>query len=140
MRESMLDVARIWEIEDQLYALTGLTKNEACELLEDVEAELKEMGHLRSLQGGRPAKLEIKGIFVMLMMYYRHYLTLEALGALFNLNDSNVKRWIDSSEAALRTALAKKNLSHLIAPNRARPSRPPLSSIGKSISMALNSR
>jgi len=113
-----MDVTRIWSNEKQLHALTGMTKNEASEILPLFEEELKNLGRLNSISGGRPSKLDSKGILLMVLMFYRHYDTLEALGAMFNLSDSNVKRWIDSSEKALKTTLAKKNLSHLIVPKK----------------------
>jgi hypothetical protein len=134
-----MDVARIWSNEKQLHALTGLTKIEALEILPLFEMELKQKGRLNFQDGGRPAKLDANGILLMLMMFYRHYDTLEALGALFDLNDSNVKRWIDSSEQALKNVLEKKSLSHLIAPIRKSQSRKPLSNNERSISMGLSS-
>ena len=121
-----MDVARIWSNEKQLHALTGMTKNEASEILPVFEEELKNLGRLNSASGGRPSKLDSKGILLMLLMFYRHYDTLEALGAMFNLSDSNVKRWIDSSEKALKTTLVKKNLSHLILPKKKVTSSKPL--------------
>ena len=128
-----MDVARIWSNENQLHALTGMTKNEATEVLPVFTDELNNLGHLNSVSGGRPSKLDNKGILLMLLMFYRHYDTLEALGAMFDLSDSNVKRWIDSSEKALKLALAKKNLSHLIAPRQKAKSSNHLSNKRKSI-------
>lgn len=133
-----MDIVRIWGNENQLHTLTGLTKIEATEVLPLFEVELKQLGRLNTQEGGRPPKLDAKGIFLMLMMFYRHYMPIEGLGALFDLSDSNVKRWIDSSEVALRSVLEKKSLSHLIAPTRENPSMKPLSDNGKSILMGLS--
>ena len=74
----------------------------------------------------------------MLMMFYRHYISMEALGALFNLNDSNVKRWSNDAQGMLKKVLKKKNYSHLIVPDHKRKSRKPLNDTEKSILMGLN--
>ena len=133
-----MDVMRIWSNENQLHALTGMTMIEATEVLPLFTNELNKLGHLNSESGGRPAKLDNKGIFLMVMMFYRHYDTLEALGAMFDLSDSNVKRWIDCSEKSLKLALEKKSLSHLIAPQTKMTSSKPLSETRKTILMGLS--
>jgi len=133
-----MDTARIWSNSSQLKALTGLEMDEAKELVENFRCELSCMGHVHGTLGGRPPKHSPEGIFLMLMMYYRHYLTLEALGALFDLNDSNVKRWITDSENALRQILEKKSLSHLIAKPPSKSSLKSSHARKNSISMALN--
>lgn len=135
-----MDVIRIWNNDTQLHSLTGLTKYEAMNLLPDFESEMNQLGRLNSATPGRPAKLDVKGVLILMMMFYRHYITLDALAALFDLDNSNVKRWIESSEIALKTVLEKKSLSHLIAPDQKQKSSQPLSSNGKYISMVLNSR
>jgi len=135
-----MDITRIWSNDKQLQTLTGLEKNEAIEILAMFESEVKSQGRMEFQKTGRPAKLDTKGVLVMLMMFYRHYITLEALGALFNLSDSNVKRWLDSSEEILRSVLEKKSLSHLIAPNQKLISKEPLSDLRKSTLMALSNR
>jgi hypothetical protein len=135
-----MDIFRIWNNESQLHSLTGLTKNEAEEILPEFEIEMNHLGHLNSATPGRPAKHDVKGILIMMMMFYRHYITLEGLAAIFDLNNSNVKRWIESAQLAIKTVLEKKSLSHLIAPDQKKKSPEHLSDIGKSISMALNSR
>ncbi len=133
-----MDVSRIWNNESQLRALTGLTMREASSILPDFEAEMQTRGHLNSATPGRPTKLDGKGVLIMMMMFYRTYMTLDALAALFNLNNSNVKRWIDSAQIALKSVLEKKSLSHLIAQDQKKKSPECLTDIGKSISMALN--
>ncbi len=87
-----MDVARIWVSEKQFHALTGLTKSNAYDLLADFEEGLKEIGFLKEEGAGRRQRLDSKGLLLMLLMYYKHYDSLESLGALFNLNASNVKR------------------------------------------------
>jgi len=133
-----MDIHRIWNNDNQLHALTGLTKAEAIDLLQEFEHELKNKKDQKEGNGGRPAKLDNKGIFVMFMMFFRHYITFEALGALFDLNDSNVKRWIDVAQPTLKEVLKKKNYSHLIVPPQKKKSRRPLNNNEKSIWMALN--
>lgn len=134
-----MDVDRLWSNENQLHALTGLTKMEAEDLFISFKDEFETMEGQHRGPGGRPKKLDIKAIFVMLMMFYRHYISMEALGALFNLNNSNVKRWSDDAQKMLKDVLKKKNYSHLIVPDQRRKSRKPLNDMEKSILTGLNS-
>ena len=134
-----MNIENTWNDEKLLHAATGLTKNEAEELVIDFSRELELKKSNKNPSEGRPKKLDNKGLFLMLMLYYRHYPTFDLLAVVFELSSSNIKRWIDRSEAALKTVLAKKNLSHLIAPSQKKKSRKPLSGTQKSISMALNS-
>ena len=120
-----MDVDRIWLNENQLHALTGLTKKEAEDIFTSFNEEFEARESEFKGPGGRPKKLETKSIFVMLMMFYRHYISMEALGALFDLNDSNVKRWSDDAQGMLKKVLKKKNYSHLIVPDHKRKSRKP---------------
>lgn len=133
-----MDTVRIWNNANQLKALTGLEKVEAEEIVHGFRKELEALGHYPEGGNGRPAKHGPEGVFLLLMMYYRHYITLEALGALFDLSDSNVKRWISESEKALRDTLEKKSLSHLLPKLPPRISGKPFPPREKSISMALN--
>jgi hypothetical protein len=134
-----MDIDRIWANENQLHALTGLTTVEAQDLLFAFQEALTQQESDKRSAGGRPPKLNMKSAFVMLMMFFRHYITLEAVGALFDLDDSNVKRRIDQAQKTLRLILKKKNFSHLIVANQKRLSRKPLNSREKSILTALNS-
>ena len=103
-----MDVDRIWHNENQLHALTGLTKKEAEDIFTSFEEEFEARESQFKGPGGRPKKLDTRSIFVMLMMFYRHYISMEALGALFNLNDSNVKRWSDDAQGMLKKVLKKR--------------------------------
>ncbi len=134
-----MDTNRIWSNAEQLKSLTGLSKDEAEDLIVDFTSSLDTMKRSSKSNGGRPPKYDTKGILIMLMMYYRHYITYEAIGALFDLNGSNVKRWVDDAEKALRSSLAKKNLSHLVPKDPSKRLRRALTPAEKSISMALNS-
>ena len=106
-----MDVARIWDSEKQFHALTGITKSKAYDILDDFEKGLQEIGYLKDKGPGRVQRFDSKGLLLMLLMYYKHYDSLESLGALFNLNVSNVKRWIDRSEKILEQVLLKKSSS-----------------------------
>lgn len=110
-----MDVERIWSNEKQLHALTGLKLLEAEDLLKSFQSEVELKKEQAKGPGGRAAKLSDKEIFVMLMMFFRHYISLEALGALFDLDDSNVKRWIDEAQSMLLLLLKKKNYFHVLA-------------------------
>ena len=65
-------------------------------------------------------------------------ITLEAVGALFNLDDSNAKRRISEAQKTLKSILKKRNFSHLIVPSQKRLSRGPLNDNEKSILTGLN--
>ena len=134
-----MNIENTWNNESLLQAATGLTKIEAEDILIDFSKELDFGKDLQKKPEGRPKKLDNRGLFLLLMLYYRHYPTFDLLAVVFELDSSNIKRWIDRSEQTLRTVLAKKNFSHLIAPDQKRKSRKHLSDNGKSISMALSS-
>jgi hypothetical protein len=137
-----MDIKNIWSNEKKIKIATGLTLMEAHELIQDFEIELNakrlnKNGNSNN-NDGRPRKLDIRGIFLMLMLFNRHYLTIELLALVFGLDASNVKRWIDDSQEALKVVLVKKNFSHLIAPNKRKKSRKPFRRAGSSMLMALN--
>lgn len=138
----LMNIEKIWGHKKQLKAVTGLTHSEARELIKDFEEELKNTNSKPKISNpndaGRNRKLQSRELFVMVLMFYRHYQTIDFVAAMFDLSPSNVKRWIDDSEKALRAVLAKKNFSHLIAQNRKEKSRKPLNNTEKSILMALN--
>ena len=133
-----MDINRIWNNENQLHALTGLKKTEAQDLLEAFIEEVKIKKSKQQGAGGHPAKLDTRDTFVMSMMFIRHYITMEALGALFDLSDSNVKRWFDESKSMLKSLLKKKNYSHLILPESKRKPRMPFKGMEKSTLMEQN--
>ena len=90
--------------------MIGLTIVEA----EDIFKSFKEEFEARERQfkgpGGRPKKIDTRGIFVMLLMYYRHDISMAALGALFHLDDNKVKRWSDDAQRMLKEVLKKERL------------------------------
>lgn len=109
-----MNIGRVWDSEKQLKSITGLSKSEVGEIIEDLKFELQALGRFNTERGGRPSKLDIKGNFLMVMLHFRHYLPFEAIGAIFDLDESNVKRWIDDTEDALSKVLEKKSLLHLL--------------------------
>ena len=133
-----MDVDRIFNNDKQMHAVTGLTRQEVNAVIFDFEKELEAIGKIGPQKTGRPSKYGVKGSFLMLMMYYRHYLTFDAMGALFDLDNSNVKRWIEIGESTLKVILEKKNLSHLIAPRKKKKPPKHWGADARYISMVLN--
>lgn len=137
-----MNIENTWNDANQLLSVTGLTKSEADELLQDFSDEIKNLNlslkNASSEREGRPAKLDNRALFLMLMIYFRHYPTLDIMSFMFEISTSNVKRWLDRCEETIRTVLAKKNFSHLIAQDQERISREPLSETGKYILTELN--
>ena len=56
----------------------------------------------RNIGAGRPYKLDLKNRFVMLLVYYRLYITYTLTGFLFDLDQSNVCRDIQKIESLIR--------------------------------------
>ena len=54
---------------------------------------------------GRPFKLDVKNRFIMLLVYYRLYITYTLTGFLFNLDQSNICRDIPKIELLIRNCL-----------------------------------
>ena len=52
----------------------------------------------RSIGAGRPFKLDVKNRFLMLLVYYRLYITYTLAGFLFDLDQSNICRDIQKIE------------------------------------------
>jgi hypothetical protein len=52
----------------------------------------------RDISAGRPFKLDVKNRFLMLLVYYRLYITYTLSGFLFDLDQSNVCRDIQKIE------------------------------------------
>ena len=132
-----MNIENTWNDPSQLLSVTGLTKAEADELLQDFSDEIQKSTsnrkNVNSEREGRPAKLDNRALFLMLMIYFRHYPTLDIMSFMFEISTSNVKRWLDRCEETIRTVLAKKNFFHLIAQDQEKISRKPLSETGKYI-------
>ncbi len=59
----------------------------------------------RNIGAGRPFKLDLRNRFLMVLVYYRLYITYTLTGYLFNLDQSNVCRDIQKIEGLIRTCL-----------------------------------
>ena len=59
----------------------------------------------RDVGAGRHFKLDVKNRFVMVLVYYRLYITYTLTGFLFGLDQSNVCRDINNIEALIRSCL-----------------------------------
>ena len=59
----------------------------------------------RNIGAGRPFKLDLKDRFVMLLVYYRLYITYTLAGFLFDLDQSNICRDIQKIESLIRQCL-----------------------------------
>lgn len=89
--------------------LTGLTIDKFEELFHDIsplynEAEaqrLYKQNRQRAEGGGRKQVLSLEDKLVMLLMYYRLYLTHGLLGFMFNLHNSNISRHINQLQPLL---------------------------------------
>ncbi len=59
----------------------------------------------RRIGAGRHFKLDIKNRFLMLLVYYRLYITYTLAGFLFDLNQSNICRDIQKIERLIRECI-----------------------------------
>src|SRR6478752_3351895 len=59
-------------------------------------------GRERDIGAGRPFKLDLENRFLMLLVYYRLYITYTLAGFLFNLDQSNICRGIQKIEPLIR--------------------------------------
>jgi DDE superfamily endonuclease/Helix-turn-helix of DDE superfamily endonuclease len=59
----------------------------------------------RDIGAGRPFKMDLRDRFVMLLVYYRLYITYTLTGFLFNLDQSNICRDIQKIESLIRNCL-----------------------------------
>src|SRR5215207_11772991 len=59
----------------------------------------------RSMGAGRPFKLDVKNRFLMLLVYYRLYITYTLAGFLFDLDQSSICRDIQKTEPLIRQCI-----------------------------------
>ena len=59
----------------------------------------------REIGAGRPFKLDLENRFLMLLVYYRLYITYTLAGFLFDLDQSNICRDIQKIEKLIRQCL-----------------------------------
>jgi Helix-turn-helix of DDE superfamily endonuclease len=94
-------------------SFTGLTVKEFDEIYDKeivkryCKHEIKRLSNRkdsrkRSIGAGRPFKLDIKNRFLMLLVYYRLYITYTLAGFLFDLDQSNICRDIQKLESLIR--------------------------------------
>jgi hypothetical protein len=62
----------------------------------------KRKGRIRDIGAGRPFKLDVKDRFLMLLVYYRLYITYTLAGFLFDLDQSNICMDIQKIESLVR--------------------------------------
>ena len=136
----MFDLEGIWESDKKLKMATGLNKFELEEVFKDFQSYLARNHNLRDMPNkmGRVSKLTSKEIFLMLLLFLRHYPTFDFLSLIFSLDTANVKRWVDSSFKVLGEILVKKNCAHLMCLNQKRLLESGLNNSEKFILMELS--
>jgi len=95
------------------HTFTGLTPKEFDKIYTQLEQRypqyeqkrLTQKKRKRSIGAGRPYKLQLKERTLMLLMYYRLYITYSLLEYIFDLNQSNVYRDIALIEPVLKTCI-----------------------------------
>ncbi len=68
----------------------------------EIQRLSKRKGRKRDIGTGRPFKLELENRFLMLLVYYRLYITYTLAGFLFDLDQSNICRDIQKIEGSIR--------------------------------------
>jgi hypothetical protein len=71
----------------------------------ELQRLFKRKDRKRDIGAGRPFKLDVKDRFLMLLVYYRLYITYTLAGFLFNLDQSNICRDIQKIEPLIRNCL-----------------------------------
>ena len=105
-----MDLNSIWSDEKKVKALTGLKKEELLDIADLFFDQIER----HQVSKGRPRKLSNENLLLLLLTQYKHNLTFELLGVMFEINLSNTKRWIDRLDKVLQNVLKKKNYLHLI--------------------------
>ncbi len=70
--------------------------------LKRLSCKIKKDRKRKAGAGGRPFKLDVKNRFLMLLVYYRLYITYTLAGFLFDLDQSNICRDIQKIESLIR--------------------------------------
>src|SRR3954453_7094503 len=96
-------------------SFTGLTVQEFDDIYDkeiakrydkyEIQRLSKRKNRKRDIGAGRPFKLDLKDRFVMLLVYYRLYITYTLAGFLFNLDQSNICRDIQKIEKLIRECI-----------------------------------
>ncbi len=109
----MLTYFKLSKKPDLFRTFTGLTVYEFDRLFAFVdgkypEHEAKRLGkreRVNAMGQGRPFTLELKGRLLMLLVYYKTYMSLSLAGFLFNLDQSNVHRNIKYLEPLVKICI-----------------------------------
>ena len=109
----MLTYKQLSKKPKSFLSFTGVTRQQFDVILRDVKkqyrltekARLSQRKRQRGIGAGRPFDLSIQDQLVMLLVYYRMYLTCELTGHLFGLDQSNVSRNIRYLEPAVRKSI-----------------------------------
>jgi hypothetical protein len=93
-------------------SFTGLTLQEFDDIYDkmlakkytkyEIQRLSKRKDRKRKIGAGRPFKMDLRDRFVMLLVYYRLYITYALAGFLFNLDQSNICRDIQKIEGLIR--------------------------------------
>ncbi len=94
-------------------SFTGVTVSEFESICNEIEHNYEEherrrllsRTRIRDIGAGRPFKLKVKERFVMLLVYYRLYITYTLSGFLFDLDQSNVCRDISMMEPLIKECI-----------------------------------
>lgn len=78
------------------------------EIFEFQVAILEEAQNKKHMQGGRPPKLEIPDILLLMYGYLRDYTTFLKLGMYFGIDESNAYRWIVWSQSVLERYMTEE--------------------------------
>ncbi len=105
-----MNVEKLKRRPKHLHNFTGLTVEQfeaLCAAVAEARAKRSEegKGRQRAVGGGRKAKLSLERQLLVVLMYYRLYVTQILLGYLFDLDDSNVSRLIGELRPTLQAVL-----------------------------------
>ncbi len=109
----MITYLKLSKKPKQFLSFTGITLQQFDALVIDVKkqypitekARLSKRKRLRKIGAGHPFDLSVQDKLVMLLVYYRLYITCELAGYLFDLDQSNVSRNIRYLEPAVRKSI-----------------------------------
>ena len=121
----MLSYARLSKKPTLFKSFTGLTVNEFDDICDKEIAkryhrhEIRRLSNRkdreRSIGAGRNFKLDVKNRFLMLLVYYRLYITYALAGFLFDLDQSNVCRDMQKIEPLVRKCVPIPQKMHKTA-------------------------
>lgn len=105
-----MNVGKLKRRPKHLHNFTGLTVEQfemLCVAVAEARAkrDIEREGRQRAVGGGRKAKLSLERQLLVVLMYYRLYVTQILLGYLFDLDDSNVSRLIGELRPMLQAVL-----------------------------------